>query len=743
VEREPGQWEPHEVGDGLWQGSCEASAVFCLGVREALKPAIADLAAKGIRVDLLKYIDDMLLSVSPSDLQAAWPALEEALAAAGLTLVPSKCAAYVPAATERDPRITAFVEQRFDGLPLLGTAVDGHLESFLGPFALGLEPARARLDRALTLIGKIEEMAQATLPSHVLQPAWCLLSQCAAHALDFDLRVHSPGAITPFAQTLSDAVVRCAARILGRAELGGTARDQLLLPVAEGGCGLPDLPLMAPAARLSAALQVRPVVASRLRACGWSAQALDAFLPCDSALEAQASLRESGVLVTSACVPCRAPLADGVSEIDLLTPPAPPDGLFSLIMALRYADSRCRLLVSLSAEGRVRVRSAGGPSAGLWLRAVPDSDATCFSDSEFRRALLWRLGLPQAPAGASCRLRPVSDPSAAPCAAPLGSLAEHAVVCKNGRGVARVHGFLRDSIAGFCRQAGLEAATEVVQPGWSSSWTADQTGAWTSTATPRSAAGAEGRPVPGFDGSGAGGDGGGVGGASSSAVRASSLAPRVRPPGALSSGRGVVCVPQVSFQDTFRVGDAAETPLADAAGLARAAGRADAASPAAAAAGGLRRAAGGPRAAREAREAIIDVEAWDPHSADTLCVDATVRHAAAIRYRPQASDYDGHALRIAEAEKQARYPPRGGLRCTCAAAETYGRLGDSFEALIDDLAGRAARRDVLRGLPPTPWARRWRVQLSVGVHRALARSLEEAIRGPAGAERPRGAACAR
>ena len=108
-------------------------------------------------------------------------------------------------------------------------AVGGHLGFFLGPFALGVEPAKARLDRALTLISKIEEMAQATLPSHILQPPWCLLSQCAAHALDFDLRVHSPGVITPFAQALTDAVVRCAARILGRAELDGTARNQLLL----------------------------------------------------------------------------------------------------------------------------------------------------------------------------------------------------------------------------------------------------------------------------------------------------------------------------------------------------------------------------------------------------------------------------------------------------------------------------------------------------------------------------------
>ena len=52
-------------------------------------------------------------------------------------------------------------------------------------------------------------------------------------------------------------------------------------------------------------------------------------------------------------------------------------------MAFRYADSRRRLLGSLSAKGRVRVRSACGPSAGLWLRAVPDSDAACFRTRSF------------------------------------------------------------------------------------------------------------------------------------------------------------------------------------------------------------------------------------------------------------------------------------------------------------------------------------------------------------------------
>ena len=73
VECRPGEWESHMVADCLWQGSCdclwqgscEATAVYCVGFRRALARFLEEAAAKGIRVDLLKYIDDACLSVSP------------------------------------------------------------------------------------------------------------------------------------------------------------------------------------------------------------------------------------------------------------------------------------------------------------------------------------------------------------------------------------------------------------------------------------------------------------------------------------------------------------------------------------------------------------------------------------------------------------------------------------------------------------------------------------------------------
>ena len=69
VECRPGEWESHVVANGLWQGSCEATAVYYVGFRRALARFLEEAAAKGIRVDLLKYIDDARLSVSPEDLR--------------------------------------------------------------------------------------------------------------------------------------------------------------------------------------------------------------------------------------------------------------------------------------------------------------------------------------------------------------------------------------------------------------------------------------------------------------------------------------------------------------------------------------------------------------------------------------------------------------------------------------------------------------------------------------------------
>ena len=129
-------------------------------------------------------------------------------------------------------------------------------------------------------------------------------------------------------------------------------------------------------------------------------------------------------------------------------------------------------------------------------------------------------------------------------------------------------------------------------------------------------------------------------------------------------------------------------------------------------------------------EARLDVVAWSPSAGiRDLYIDGTVRHAPSARYRAKAAIEDGAATLQAAAEKKRRYPLSGGLACCTASAETMGRLGAEFRELFQELAQMAAARADERGLPAKRWARRWRVELSCQLHKAVARSMHEAIVG--------------
>ena len=107
-----------------------------------------------------------------------------------------------------------------------------------------------------------------------------LVSFCAAHSLDFDMRVHTPGDISPLTTVLSTAITDTVTHLLGLAgALTQHTKDQLILGIREGGFGLPNFSAAAPAARLAACIQVRPVVSARLQSVGWSWFAVDASCP--------------------------------------------------------------------------------------------------------------------------------------------------------------------------------------------------------------------------------------------------------------------------------------------------------------------------------------------------------------------------------------------------------------------------------------------------------------------------------
>ena len=68
--------------------------------------------------------------------------------------------------------------------------------------------------------------------------------------------------------------------------------------------------------------------------------------------------------------------------------------------------------------------------------------------------------------------------------------------------------------------------------------------------------------------------------------------------------------------------------------------------------------------------------------------------------------------------------------------ESFGRLGEEFSALLDELAWSAKARQYARGEPVTHWAKKWRCNLSVILSRSVAKSIKESLHGD-GAKRER------
>ena len=87
-----------------------------------------------------------------------------------------------------------------------------------------------------------------------------------------------------------------------------------------------------------------------------------------------------------------------------------------------------------------------------------------------------------------------------------------------------------------------------------------------------------------------------------------------------------------------------------------------------------------------------------------------MRFGAAARYKWGER---ANAVASAEADKQRRYPPVGGVSVRGAAMEVLGRHGPGLTALLEELADRARMSAVLQSRAPGRHLRAWRVRLSV------------------------------
>ena len=128
-------------------------------------------------------------------------------------------------------------------------------------------------------------------------------------------------------------------------------------------------------------------------------------------------------------------------------------------------------------------------------------------------------------------------------------------------------------------------------------------------------------------------------------------------------------------------------------------------------------------------EAWLDVWAYGIQELPDALLDITVRHPGAQSYQPAAALQPGYAAARAESDKETRYAAAAGRKVWAIAHETWGRLGEKAELLLEACAAAASRRAWRLGRLPGNPLRRWRAQLDATLHKGVATQLSAARNG--------------
>ena len=119
--------------DGLFQGDSLSTALFCLGLRRALRRFEGSMREVGLlepgaQLVHMEYVDDILMNLLPSSAPVWLPLLRDALASVRLSLSLPKFKVLIPAALQPTPNAAiaaAGLTQVFGQLELLGSSMDG------------------------------------------------------------------------------------------------------------------------------------------------------------------------------------------------------------------------------------------------------------------------------------------------------------------------------------------------------------------------------------------------------------------------------------------------------------------------------------------------------------------------------------------------------------------------------------------------------------------------------------------
>ena len=126
-------------------------------------------------------------------------------------------------------------------------------------------------------------------------------------------------------------------------------------------------------------------------------------------------------------------------------------------------------------------------------------------------------------------------------------------------------------------------------------------------------------------------------------------------------------------------------------------------------------------------EARIDVELFGHAYAPDHLLDGTIRHPVTKNGLLEAARDGGYAAEKGVKDKLKRYPAKHGKALIGCSMETWGRFSRSLDALLEDLAGLAGRRQRDRGIQPTKWLLKWRTQISLCVALHIGRCILDAL----------------
>jgi len=229
-------------GRGTRQGCVLGGLLFCLTIHPIYRQAISELPD----TTATAIIDDFNFACRPRNTSTILDRLNSLLPSLGLELAPAKCNILWPNDTTPPPTSVSNLASHYGYklhigvLPTLGSAI-GLSAPLLQSFA-----ARTLAKHQLILT----TLAHAAMPA---QHAFAILRLCLASTPNFLLRTLPPTIVSAGCRVFDQALQSTALAKLqvDPASVPALARQQLTLPLRQGGFGLRSSYLIAPAAYLA------------------------------------------------------------------------------------------------------------------------------------------------------------------------------------------------------------------------------------------------------------------------------------------------------------------------------------------------------------------------------------------------------------------------------------------------------------------------------------------------------------